>query len=440
MPTTAAAKANANTLERAVDEIKRLPIDEYIVTRTHTDTYSVQCNRERVYRQLETERVTAHLFRDTRRGRSSTTVELDATVDSYRYALQQAMQLVAPKHNRQQPWRLPPTSAPARVEVFDQACWSQPLSVANETATQLKSHDEKNTQACRVSVESSLFQVYTSLGFNSSYRATRIEARARLVTPSGPITVASRARSQSRLALAKHLADATQTAHRAGNEHALPAGSYDVVLPARVVSSRWPRAPFGLLTPLVTQADGRKVRLGLSRYRPGQSIYPRSPIGDRITLTSDGTIDMGLRSRPFGELGEATRRYELIVNGRAAGLSLDAKEAGLRNAPANGGVGNLLVSAGSANSTQDLLAPKQRPVLEVLAIDELETDHDSGRFECFVTAARLHSGRKNTTVRNTVLADRLFARLTDAQFSSALVSVGWYHGPAAWRLNNVRVI
>ncbi len=215
-------------------------------------------------------------------------------------------------------------------------------------------------------------------------------------------------------------------------------------------SSAW--ADWGWFAPLVVRADARFVRLGLVEWQPGGVVVgagrargsddPRggeATPGDGapfLTVVSDGTLPYGAHSRPFGDLGEPVRRFDLVRGGRWGELALDIREGALRGRSANGGVANLLVSTGQFDS-EALRQRDGRAVLDIVAWDWLVIDAWSARFTAAIGLAYTHDGVPVTGGRIQGNALDLWMR---ALRSSARQKSGWYWGPEAIRIPALDVI
>jgi predicted Zn-dependent protease len=240
--------------------------------------------------------------------------------------------------------------------------------------------------------------------------------------------------------VAENLASAAGAAAPA----ALATGRYDLALwPAALVGPAM--EGWGWFAPLVAHAAAGWVRLGLSRYRPGQPVFGPDRGGDRFTLASDGTVPFGERSAPFGELGEPVRRFELVEDGVAAELALDAREAALAGASPNGGVRNLALGRGASHAAA-LLEPGARPLIEVSSLAWLEVDPRSGD-----VAGAIENGTRRdrgaagaaggaVAVAGGVLAGNLFELLGRARLASETMTERWYRGPALVRIDDVAIV
>jgi len=229
------------------------------------------------------------------------------------------------------------------------------------------------------------------------------------------------------LAAARRLGDLARAAPLAPGRYALALTGPALTEP--------PGAEFGWFAPIVAHADGATARRGLTRYLPGQSIFPDGATsGDPITIASDGALDFGTASEPFGELGEPVRRFELVDRGVAAGLALDLREAGLRDVAPNGGVRNLVVAPGTL-AERDELAPGSAPLLQLVALRALDTDLGSGAFAAAVELAYLDGA----PVTGGLVRGNVYDLLAGARLSAATEFHGWYRGPRAIRTGATEV-
>jgi predicted Zn-dependent protease len=132
------------------------------------------------------------------------------------------------------------------------------------------------------------------------------------------------------------------------------------------------------------------------------------------------------------------RHFPLVSGGRAAGIGLDQREAGLRDTEPNGGVRNLVLAPGSL-SDDELIAENGRPLLEVVGLAWLDVDERAGEFAAGIDLAYLRRGRTRKAVRGGVIAGNVFVWLARARFGKGETSYGWYRGPNRMRVDSVQV-
>lgn len=349
------------------------------------------------------------------------------------------------------PWRLPPPSAPARVKVSDPEIAAGPSAAADAVVARVAAALASGTEASRiagapltatstrVTVAHAHTAVRTSSGFDRHYDDTRVEVDLDLgLRERGGGTserVLVRARRAADLDLPTALAAAARRCRDRPRAVPLAPGRYDLLLSgAALTASTTERPPpFAWLAPLVAQADGGRFRRGLTRYRLGHAIYGGARVtGDRLSLTSDGTIPFGWRSRPFGDLGEPVRRTPLVTAGVARGLSLELRDAALLGRPANGGIGNLVVAGGASPSAALRRPASKRAVVEVVDLAWLTADVRTGAVMAEISLAYLRQGDGDARpVRGGWLEANLFELLARVELAADTVVDGWYHGPAA---------
>ena len=339
----------------------------------------------------------------------------------------------------------------------------------------------------RIGVERCRTAVRTSPGLSSAYDSTLLTIDAVLAVAGQVTLLRGRARRLRDLDIAGLLARGLRRLRDRARAVAIAPGRYDLVLADRALApalaeeplpAGWPEGwpgssdqgrslaglpdlagppaagprfasmaldldfgharagQMGWLAPLAAQADGRLVRLGLTRYQPGQPVCGSRPLtGDPVTLASDGTLPYGLLSRPFAALGAPTRRFLAVKAGVAAGLALDLREAALRGVTANGGVRNLVLAPGTT-APAALRTATQRPVVEIVDLAWLEVDPRSGDLVAEIGLAYAGGG---TPVTGGSVRGNVFDMLAAARLSSQVMQAGWYRGPEAIRFADVAV-
>jgi predicted Zn-dependent protease len=404
-------------------------VDEWLVLETSTRrmsrTVGPAGSGEVVGRSLS-----ALLFRDSDTGRGSARVDLAGEDEAAAGAMlaaaaEQAALAVGPG------WVLPPPAAPARVEVADPEVIGNLAGVVAEMSAQLTRTRALAIVRAELTAELITHRVASSHEFVSEYQETRLSFD---VTLSG----GSRRRGAGRRLGAGNFFEALDRARGhdrvRGSARPIEPATYDLVLGPEAVAM--PR--FGCFAPLVAQASGERIRLGLSRYRPGQKVFARG--GDDFTLVSDGTIPFGVLSAPFGPLGEPVRRFVLIEDGKAVDASLDLREGALAGVPPNGGVRNLVLSPGGETAAA-LSEPGDRPLLTVLELAWLDADPLSGDLTAEVALASLEqAGKPPAVVAGGLLSGNAYELLGRARRSRDTGEAGWYRGPKALRIDRVEVV
>jgi predicted Zn-dependent protease len=448
-------------LDRVVTALRRHGgVDDFVaVERAGERLESTQ--RSRV-RRLSERHVDVSLYRDRRGARGVAQARITAEEGDVQAVLARAMAQAAVVQGPA--WALPPPAAPARVSVSDAELAADPEAALASIPARIAfgSGPQVVVGQARIAVERWHVEVRTSLLLASAYPSTLLEVDAALAGSGERVAV--RARRLDDLDWSDAVARAAARAGARGRAVRLAPGSYDLVLagdalvpgasealaPERAAS--WAgavaapgqalagHAAFGWFGPLLAQSDARLVRQGLARYAPGRSIYGAgqggsSLRGEPLTLTSDGTLPYGLRSRPFGDWGEPTRRLTLIEDGVAAGVLCDLREAALRGVMPTGAAGNVVLAPGRT-LPDALRARGARPVLEAVALAWLVVEPRTGDFAAELDLGTLDDG---TAVTGGGFRGNVFAVLAGARYSTRLTARGWYRGPEAMRIDDVRM-
>ncbi len=413
------------TLLRAIE--RRTEIAEYELARLRTTTaVAGHSGRDDHY--------VGRLYVDDARGRgesrfaiaASELGDADAAVD---LAVQRAAAGTGPF------WRLPPPSAPARVDVYDPTIGDDPDDAARRLANRVAAAARalpgiRGQVAAGVVVRD--IEVQTSTGFRGDYRDTRMHLSGTIAAradAAAAVSVRVARRRRADVDPAAVLDGAARAVNDMTTATALAAGTYDVALSGDAIEATARDADSaGLFAPIVAHADGTRARRGLARYLPGQPVFPAAPTGDSLSVRSDGTLPFALHSAPFGRLGEPVRRFDLILDGVAAGLSLGPREAALRDTAPNGGVRNIVLAAGARPSTE-LLAGSDRPLLEIAELAWLDADADTGLLTAELSLGYLRDASGRRPVRGGLLRADYYTALAGARLSATTGSFGWYHGP-----------
>lgn len=451
----------AVTIERLVQLLDAARgVDEWIAVESRLRRIARATGARPLRADGEIVALSAVIFRDSERGRGSSRLWLDGEEgDEGR-----AQRLIARGVERAgltlgPAWTLPAPAAPAQVTVADADIEGDPVGAAEKAMAQVAAARGRLAAigSARVEVQVHSHRAETSRGFASQYRSTAALYDLAVAAAAGaagrtPLErVSGCVRSAAQLSLHRRIADAARAAARRRQARPLQPGRYDLLLrPAAIVGPRAGldrkagAAGYGWFAPLVAHADSEWVRLGISHHRPGQPVFAPGERGraeggaerggDPFTLASDGTIDFGLLSAPFGELGEPVRRFDIVRGGVAAGLALDYREAALGHAAPNGGVRNLVLGAGRT-PVAGLAVPGQRPLLDVGQLAWIDADPRSGA----VTAGIAAATARGAPVAGGLVVGDAFDLLGRARLSAETGTLAWYRGPIAIRIDGVDV-
>jgi predicted Zn-dependent protease len=395
-------------------------VDEYVVVERRRELWARDRAEERRAGGVT---VTATVFRDLRRGRGQASFVVD-TDDRGRVAEAATAAAALARRAVGPPWSMPPPAAPARVEVADPALAGDAGEVAAGALEALVATGGAAVQAASVRATRDTIATQTSHGFSNAFVATAIAADVAMAGDGPAARVTGSSRRAADLDAARLCARAAEIVLRRGRAGPLAPGRYDLLLhPAAIVGSD---RGYGLLAPLVTQADATRVRNGVGLYRSGQAIAEGA---GGITVVSDGTLPFGPRSRPFGDLGEPVRRFPLVENGVAAGVGLPLREAALAGREPNGGVANLIVAPGAA-ALDELRQPGEHPLVEILEPAWLDVDPDSGAVAIGIALGRLRAnGAEPVWLAGGTVRGNLYGWLGRARLSAETATLAWYTGP-----------
>jgi predicted Zn-dependent protease len=414
----------------------------------------LEATRRGRVRRLTARHVDVALYRDLRGSRGGAYLRVGERDGDLGPLVEAAMARAA--RARGPAWTLPPPAAPARVDVSDPALIADPEGALAGVRAQLAFVGPQRELAhWRIAVDLWRLEVRTSLSLASAYSSTLVAVEGALAGSNEPF--AARARRLGDLDWASAAAGASAQARLRERAMRLAPGAYDLVLSGDALAPDTsallaperdaPRAGAGLVArdplagdaafgwfgPLLAQADARLVRQGLSRYAPGASIHGNAPLrGEPLTLTSDGTIPYGLRSRPFGDWGEPMRQLTLIKDGTAVDVVLDLREAALRGGMPSA-LGNIVLPPGRT-LPDALRARAERPLVEAVSLAWLAVEPATGDF-----TAELDLGQRDdgTAVTGGSFRGNVFELLAGARYSARLTARAWYRGPEAVRVDHV---
>ncbi len=440
------ARRRLSRIERV---LRRAQIDEYIIVERKQRRVSAAQRGVRSVHSSDQRELEITLFRDLRRGRASAnfTVSDDNLSAIDRLAADAAARA---GHGLGPEWRLPPPAAPARVDLADSSIIADPEGVALATMEQLLRATTGRTKrswkpaSTSVEVEARETTVLTSSGFVRTKTESFLQLDATLRDSRVSQRIRRRARRRDDLSLESEMARASERMKASALASQLPAGRYDLLLELDAIvgsdtlDATGP-ARFGWFTSLVAQADAQNQRRGLARYGPGKSVYgTRKVRGDKLTLSSDGTLPFGWYSSPFSDQGEAVRRFTMIKNGVADQLALTLREAALRKTISNGGVRNIVVAAGKTPSAA-LALPGKRPLIRVGYMAGLDVEPLTGEFGGQLGLSHGLTGNERTPHYGGVLRGNLFDLFANVVFARETGFHTWYSGPKLLRFNDVGV-
>lgn len=322
-------------------------------------------------------------------------------------------------------WRASPASAPARVELHDDAA-AVPEVAVDDLARAVEAEAARAGVAvidAQVEVERAEVAVVTGRGLATQWRETTVGWRATVAVGGATARLAGTARRLRDLGLAGALAAAAARAAARAGARAMPPGVRDVLVGPALLGGD----AAALLAPLAALADAGLHRQGLARTPVGAEIAAGAEeIPEPLTVRSDGTLPWGVRSAPVSVHGEPVRRFAVVEAGVLRGLALDEREAALRGAAPNGGVRGLVVSPG-ATPTAALRAPG---VLELLEVSFVDVEVMTGELALGIGLALLHGDGGPTAVTGGAVRGDALLGLARARRGAEVERHAGYAGPA----------
>jgi hypothetical protein len=356
---------------------------------------------------------------DVPAGRGSASVALDTVAVDPEVVVEQAVGLA---HASVGPaWRSSSPAAPARVTLEDAAIAGRDLAevadgIARGTSTPTVAH------VLREHVTAT-----TRAGFHMAWGATLVRATALVSIAEHSLELVRDARRVGELDLASAIAIATTDLELLAKPAAPTPGPCAIVLAADAML----HGDLGVWAAFESQADATLARRGLTRIRERVPIAPGAElVAEPLTVASDGALAYGTRSAPLADTGEAVRRFAIVERGVAAGLGLGPREAGLRRRDPNGGVRNLVVTAGTWTGETT------GRVIEIRRLRDLAIDPYTAEATLEI-ALGLDGDRPFTG--GTVRLDLLEA-LSRARRSATRIRRGAYHGPGALWIDRAELL
>jgi len=321
-------------------------------------------------------------------------------------------------------WSTSPPAAPAKVALLDPALARAELG----EVARVMLHDLKRPAGAMVVATAAVSRehvvVITKQGARAQWVASLAHADATIAVGDRSVEVSRDARRIADLGFGPALAAAATDLALYPSAGAVTPGSCTIVLTAEAML----HGGLGVWQVFANQADAIVARQGLTRYRLGTPIAEGAgTAADPLTIASDGALDYAVGSSPIGDDGDAVRRFTLIDRGIAVGLGLSPREAALRGEDPNGGVRNLVVSAGT---WQDAPATLPGRVVEVRRLRSLAIDPYTGDATLEIALGiDLTAGGKAFT-GGSIRLD-LVASLARARRSGQVIRRGSYQGPTA---------
>ncbi len=374
---------------------------------------------ERRHEQRTRWQLTVHA--DTPEGRGTAHVTVDGIEGDPVELVEEAAALARLSVGRA--WATAPPAAPARVDLEDPAlATGAALDVVAAIAKRIPRRPGATLDA-RVALERERVAVQAHQGVHTEWAATRVRVDALVGVGGHALAIAREARRSDALDLVAAVDEAIRDLRLLAAAGAPVPGPCALVLAPDALL----HGGLGVWEAFVTQADPAISREGLTRYHGRAPIAAGADqVAEPLSITSDGALAFGVRSAPLGDAGGAVRRFPLVARGLAAGLGLSPREAGLRHRDPNGGVRNLVVSAGTWD---ERTLPASTRVIEVRRLRGLAIDPYTGDGELELGLA-LDRATGAPFAGGTVFLD-VIAALARARRSARRIERGPYVGPAS---------
>ncbi|MGE5559431.1 MAG: metallopeptidase TldD-related protein [Chloroflexota bacterium] len=191
----------------------------------------------------------------------------------------------------------------------------------------------------------------------------------------------------------------------------------------------------GLLLPFLARVDGERLYRRMFQTKVGDDMFSgREVVGDKLDLTSDGTLPYGVASAPVDGEGLPARCVPVLRAGRVENLLASKRYADYLQIPATGSAANTVVATGSV-AASDLL---QGPVYHLVSFADLYANPLTGEF---VSEIRLgyEIGADGTArpVKGGSVSGSVFDAFANCRMSREAIKAGRYYGPAAIRFENL---
>ncbi|MBN1878659.1 hypothetical protein JW823_00970 [bacterium] len=218
-----------------------------------------------------------------------------------------------------------------------------------------------------------------------------------------------------------------------------PSGKYPVVLSGEALTH--------VFSPIVHHTSGDCQYRRTSRLKPGQPIYlSDEPLGDPLTMISNGFMPFGLRTSPVDHDGIPAGRHEIIREGIFMKPWCMKQSADYLGVEPTGEIANLEIPVG--NHAGMTLYDDDQSVLQVHEFSALMPDVVSGGFAAEIKVGYLHRKGEVTPVRGGAVSGNLLEGFNHAYFSTegrkgqyglSLTSFGTYSGPESIRFDTFQV-
>lgn len=342
-------------------------------------------------------------------------------------------------HNR--PWTLPERSkaGAAKVVTSDPAVVERPAQAAAEVAAVIAEAVKKNRgvelSAAEVFCDYRRLHLVNSLGLDLAREDTSLYTEYVLLAQGQgqdeiEVYQSQRARRIADLRLDEKIEEdviATKDSLRAK----LPKTEIvDVVLGGAGIEE--------IFDAFVAHGSGPAAFEGWTRFSVDKPIVERCE-GDALTMWSDATLDGGLGTFSFDDVGLPGSRIAVVEAGVFKRRVNEQRYACWLNEVPTGAWGNTVVASGTAREA-DLLVPEARPLYQLLRFSQLSPHAYSGAFSGEVRLGyKIDPDGTRTPIRGGSVSGVVFDAFQRARFSAERTVKGRTHGPRSVRFDKVQL-
>lgn len=446
---------------RLTDALDRHPqVSEWSIRRQRGDDTQIYLTAGAVeaVRQVEREayEVQVHVDRETPEGPTRGTATLPVEQDDVpRFAqlLDEAVAIAGLVRNP--PWTLadPPSSYPEVALADGALATPADATAAGRDAVELIRSRTDGVPGIRLSA-AELFltaveeELATSRGISATARSTRVLLELVLLaagdTDEAEFIRTTEARRVDDLGLDELLDEGITLAADATRARMPGSRTGPVVVSGMALEQLMSGGVLGGEGAYLAQTSASTAYAGLSRLTVGESVYlDREPTGDLLTLRANARHPFGVPSYRFDEDGLPAADVPVVERGILVGLTATQRYAQYLGVPATGRPGIAEVEAGRT-PLADLLAV-DGPVIHVLAFSAPNVDLVTGNFGMEIRIGYEVGGgngrdrRHRVPVKGGSVTGNLFEAMAAARFSSETAIGPSFAGPAAIRLEEVRI-
>ena len=176
----------------------------------------------------------------------------------------------------------------------------------------------------------------------------------------------------------------------------------------------------------VSQADGNALYYGYSSFEKDISVYKdKQEAKEPLTIETDPTIEGGMRSGFFEELGYPLKPFTIIENGKLKNFTIGGKLSYLLKMPLTSSLSNIRVKPGK-NSYDSFI---ENGVFELLRFSTFHPNPITGAFSGEIRLGYLHKNGQKIPIRGGSVSGISQEAFLKASLSREIISRESYNGP-----------